>query len=84
MTGPVRFVFPEGGVSALDKPGQPFHDPAADKALFDAIARRFQETAARRLIRTPHHINDPAFAQAVAAALEEINPTQRTLKNATI
>ena len=27
---------PEGGVSVLDAPGQPFHDPAADAALFDA------------------------------------------------
>src|SRR5690606_32460177 len=26
-TGPVRFLLPEGGVSALDAPGQPFHDP---------------------------------------------------------
>lgn len=84
MTGPVRVLIPEGGVSALDKPGQPFHDPAADKALFEAISRRFQETATRRLIRTPHHINDPAFAQAVVDALEEINPMRRTLRNATI
>ena len=34
MEGPVRFLLPEGGVSALDAPGQPFHDPAADAALF--------------------------------------------------
>jgi hypothetical protein len=27
MEGPVRFFLPEGGVSALDAPGQPFHDP---------------------------------------------------------
>lgn len=76
MTGPVRFLIPEGGVSALDAPGQPFHDPAADKALFDGIAGRFQESSSRRLIRTPHHINDPAFAVAVVDALEEINPTK--------
>ena len=29
MTGPVRFLLPEGGVSAIDAPGQPFHDPEA-------------------------------------------------------
>ena len=35
MDGPVRFFLPEGGVSALDAPGQPFHwDPEADAALF--------------------------------------------------
>ena len=27
MTAPVRFFLPEGGVSALDAPGQAFHDP---------------------------------------------------------
>ena len=27
MDGPVRFFLPEGGVSALDAPGQPFRDP---------------------------------------------------------
>ncbi len=34
MDGPVRFFLPEGGVSALDAPGQPFWDPEADAALF--------------------------------------------------
>ncbi len=34
MDGPVRFLLPEGGVSALDEPGSPFYDPAADAALF--------------------------------------------------
>lgn len=82
MTGPVRFLIPEGGVSALDAPGQPFYDPEANRALFDALSSRFQETAQRRLIRTPHHINDPAFTQAVITALEEIYPTARSKRNA--
>jgi uncharacterized protein (UPF0261 family) len=33
MEGPVRFFLPEGGVSALDAPGQPFHDPEARGAV---------------------------------------------------
>ena len=33
MTGPVRFLIPEGGMSALDKPGQPFHYPEADQGV---------------------------------------------------
>ena len=82
MTGPVRFLIPEGGVSALDAPGQPFHDPAADRALFEAFAGRFQETASRRLVRLPFNINDPAFAQAAVDALEEINPTKRMPRHA--
>jgi uncharacterized protein (UPF0261 family) len=64
-TGPVRFLIPEQGVSALDAPGQPFQDPAADAALFAALTRDFNQTETRRLIRLPLHINDPAFSAAL-------------------
>lgn len=84
MNGPVRFLIPEGGVSALDAPGQPFHAPEADAALFDAIARTFRDGPNRHLVRLPHHINDSAFAQAAADALEEIHPTKRTERHAAI
>ncbi len=70
--GPVRFLIPEGGVSGLDAPGQPFHDPAADRALFTAIEQTFRPASNRRLVRLPVHINDPAFAEALAANFREI------------
>jgi uncharacterized protein (UPF0261 family) len=63
--GPVRFLIPEKGVSALDREGGPFFDPAADAALFDALAATTKETATRRLIRLPFHINDPEFSAAL-------------------
>jgi uncharacterized protein (UPF0261 family) len=72
MTGPVRFLIPEGGVSAIDKPGQPFHDPDADRALFTAIEERFRAGADRKLMRLPNHINDEAFIEALAAAWREV------------
>ena len=84
MTGPVRFLIPEGGVSALDAPDQPFHDPGADRALFDALSGAFREGGDRRLIRAPHHINDAAFADAAAAALAEIHPIERTTRHAAL
>jgi uncharacterized protein (UPF0261 family) len=68
----VRFLLPEGGVSAMDAPGQPFHDPAADNALFDAIAATLVQTAGRRLIRLPHHINDPEFSAALVDNFRQI------------
>ena len=37
MTGPVRFLLPLKGVSAIDAMGQAFHDEEADAALFTAI-----------------------------------------------
>jgi uncharacterized protein (UPF0261 family) len=64
-TGEVRFLLPEGGVSLIDAPGQPFHDPAADAALFAALEATVEQTARRRLLRLPHNLNDPAFAAAL-------------------
>ena len=74
MQGPVRFLIPEGGVSALDAPGQPFHDPEADKVLFEALAATMAQTADHRLQRLPWHINDPRFSDALVAALDEVLP----------
>lgn len=64
-SGPVRFLIPEKGVSALDAPGQPFHDPEADAALFNAIKDALHQTADRQLKSIPCHINDPEFSQAL-------------------
>jgi uncharacterized protein (UPF0261 family)/ABC-type branched-subunit amino acid transport system ATPase component len=75
MEGLVRFLIPEGGVSGMDAPDRPFWDPAADKALFDTIAANFRAGANRRLVRLPHHLNDPAFADALVAAFNEIAQT---------
>ena len=70
--GPVRFLIPEGGVSLIDVEGQPFHDPTADAALFDALSRNVKETPRRRLIRLPYAINDPAFAHALVENFLEV------------
>ena len=68
----MRFLIPEGGVSAIDRPGQPFHDPEADRALFAAIEQDFRAGSNRKLQRLPLHINDEAFADALVAAWHEI------------
>jgi uncharacterized protein (UPF0261 family) len=75
MAGPVRFLIPEGGVSGIDAPGKPFWDPEADKVLFDQIATNFRPGSNRKLLRLPHHINDPAFAEALVANFNEIAQT---------
>ena len=72
MQGPVRFFLPEGGVSLLDAPGQPFHDPVADAALFDTLEAKVVPGANRRLARLPGNVNDPAFATALVTAFREI------------
>ena len=70
--GPIRFLIPERGVSALDTEDGDFWDPAADAALFAALTETVRWTDSRRLIRVPAHINDPAFAKAAVDAFNEI------------
>jgi uncharacterized protein (UPF0261 family)/ABC-type branched-subunit amino acid transport system ATPase component len=77
MEAPVRFLLPEGGVSALDAPGQPFHDPAADAALFAALEQTVRRTSARQLVRLPHHINDPQFAAALVETFRALHGNGR-------
>jgi uncharacterized protein (UPF0261 family)/ABC-type branched-subunit amino acid transport system ATPase component len=72
MDGPVRFFLPEGGVSALDAPGQPFWDADADAALFRSLERTVRQTGNRQLIRIRNNINDPEFAAAVVSAFRPL------------
>jgi uncharacterized protein (UPF0261 family) len=71
LTGPAVFLIPEGGVSALDAPGQAFHDPVADAALFETIESSVARSGVVR--RVSHHVNDPEFADAVIAAWQEVS-----------
>jgi uncharacterized protein (UPF0261 family) len=72
MEGPVRFFLPEGGVSLIDAPGQPFHDPEADRVLFDTLEARVTPGPNRKVVRLPDNLNDPDFAAALVAAFREI------------
>jgi uncharacterized protein (UPF0261 family)/ABC-type branched-subunit amino acid transport system ATPase component len=74
MEGPVRFLLPEGGVSMLDRPGAPFHDPEADAALFEAIEKTVRPTSRRVVERVRANINDAAFVDAVINAFDSIAP----------
>ncbi|ESW89805.1 Tm-1-like ATP-binding domain-containing protein [Mesorhizobium sp. C280B] len=70
--GPVRFLIPEKGVSALDIEGGAFFDPEADAVLFEAIERTIKPDKKRRVLRLPLHINDPEFAWAATTAFLDI------------
>jgi len=72
MRGPVRFLIPEGGVSALDAPGGAFWWPEADAALFDAIVQYTEQTETRRVVRVPAHINDATFIAEVVRTVRSV------------
>ena len=57
---PVAFLIPLGGVSMLDADGQPFWDPEADRAMFDAIKSNVQKGIP--VVEMNNNINDPEFA----------------------
>jgi uncharacterized protein (UPF0261 family) len=65
--GPVTLMLPLGGVSMIDAPGQSFHDPDADTALFETL--RTHVAPHVRVREIDAHINDPAFAHALAEEL---------------
>jgi uncharacterized protein (UPF0261 family) len=65
-TGPTSIVLPLQGVSAIDRAGQPFDDPTARAALFDAIR---QHHGSVELIEVDRHINDAEFAETAARKL---------------
>lgn len=68
--GPTAVFVPLRGVSALDREGQPFWCPEADQALFQSL--RNWISPAVPLVELDLHINDPAFAEAMAKSLLEM------------
>jgi uncharacterized protein (UPF0261 family) len=69
-TGPVALYVPLRGVSAIAVEGGPFFDPAADEALFTAVREHLAPSVELHELDTD--INDPAFAAAMAARLDDL------------
>jgi uncharacterized protein (UPF0261 family) len=70
-TGPVEVFWPDRGVSALDADGQAFFDAGADAACRDALNDELRAVG-QTLHRVDAHINDPAFARAMADRLHQM------------
>ncbi len=82
-TSPFQVLIPERGVSAIDAPGQPFHDPEADAALFDELETALVRGSGRVIRRLPFHINDAEFAQALVDAFMSLTPTPTSTSTST-
>jgi uncharacterized protein (UPF0261 family) len=65
--GPTVLMIPRKGVSLIDTEGKPFHDPAADAALFDALRDNLGKNV--ELVEVDADINDEAFAMRAAELL---------------
>ncbi len=65
--GATAILLPLKGVSAIDREGQPFWWPEADKALFQSIRNWVGPQV--KVIELDLHINDPEFARIAAETL---------------
>jgi uncharacterized protein (UPF0261 family) len=68
--GPTAILLPLKGVSAIDREGQPFWWPEADRALFQSIRNWIGPQV--KLIELDLHINDAEFARTAAETLLEM------------
>ena len=75
---PTSVFIPRGGVSMIDVPGAPFHDPAADAALIDTLLANLH--AGVEVVDLPVDINDPAFGPAMARRLHELIRARATAR----
>ncbi|MFM8337705.1 MAG: Tm-1-like ATP-binding domain-containing protein, partial [Opitutaceae bacterium] len=64
---PVTFLIPRRAISVISAAGKPFHDPAADEALFSAVKAGLRPDIP--VVELDVEINDPAFARACAETL---------------
>jgi uncharacterized protein (UPF0261 family) len=69
-TGPTALFVPLRGVSMIATEGQPFHDAAADEALFSAVRENLGPNVELHEVDTD--VNDPTFAIAMADRLHEM------------
>lgn len=65
--GPTSIVLPSRGLSALDREGQPFLWPEADRALFQSIRNWVSPDVL--VDELDMQVNDPQFARAVVERL---------------
>ena len=65
--GPVSVLLPLRAISIISAPGQPFHDPEADRALFASLKAGLRADIPVRELDM--EINDPCFADACADEL---------------
>jgi uncharacterized protein (UPF0261 family) len=69
-TGPVTVFIPRGGVSMIDLPGQAFHDPEVDAALFQTLRDNLDPRIT--VIESDADINNPELATAMADELHRL------------
>ena len=68
--GPTKFLVPLRGWLSIEREGASFYDPRANKAFADELRKKLKIEIELREVDA--NIDDPAFAQAVVDAFEEV------------
>jgi len=68
--GPVKVVIPMRGWSEADSEDGPLYEPETNQVFIDELRRLLRPEFP--IIEVDAHINEPAFAQAAVAALDEL------------
>ena len=79
----VRVIIPEAGVSMIDAPDKPFHDPEADAELFQALEEGLGGSGIE-IEKHKENINSEVFAAQVCRAvldLMKVDPKTYRLAN---
>lgn len=74
--GPVKILFPKGGLSSIDKPGAVFYLPEASEMLLTTLKEGFAGTKVE-VIEDERHLYDPGFGEDAAALMDELMRTAR-------
>jgi len=73
--GPVKVVIPMRGWSEADSENGPLYEPDTNQVFIDELRRLLRPEIP--IIEVDAHINEPAFAQAAVAALDELMATKQ-------
>ncbi|MDZ7695481.1 MAG: Tm-1-like ATP-binding domain-containing protein [Deltaproteobacteria bacterium] len=68
--GPVSVLIPMGGFSAFDSPGGPLESPEIRDVFRQTIRAELPEGI--ECVESPHHINDPEFAEVILASIKRL------------
>lgn len=75
--GPVAVYLPLRGISVISAPGEPFHSPEADRALFESIKENLKPGVS--VCELDANINDPHFAEAITTRMLEMLASARQI-----
>ncbi len=68
--GPVTVLWPQKGLSSIDKQGKPFWDPGIDEILIKSLLSNLKPDI--KIATLSAHINDSVFAQKIIQVFEEM------------